>query len=312
MGTWYGVTTDSDGRVTRLALYRTGLSGSIPSELGDLDSLERLYLSDNELSGAIPAELANLENLLSLNLNNNELSGPIPSQLANIEGLEALNLASNQLSGSIPAELGNLNFLSHLHLSGNQLSGCIPESLRDIAFSNWVFNDLKSLGLLFCGDATATPTATATATATPTATTTPTATPTPTATQTSSEFTSSGSGSSSDPYIIADPTNVAAHSVLSYVSSLNARDSVYFRWNVGNRAGTWTITTDASPTSHDFDLYGRDDRGSGWDDQDRSGDGDERIDVDVLAGGYIHLRVQNYDGGAPTDLTLTIEAPDSG
>ena len=102
---------------------------------------------------------------------------------------------------------------------------------------------------------------------------------------------------------------MSAHSILGHASELNARDSVYLRWDVGDRAGTWTITTDASPTSHDFDLYGRDDRGSGWDDQDRSGDGDESITVDVLAGGHIVLRVQNYDGGAPTDLTLSIEAP---
>ena len=34
MGTWHGVTTDADGRVTQLNLYRNGLSGTIPSEAG--------------------------------------------------------------------------------------------------------------------------------------------------------------------------------------------------------------------------------------------------------------------------------------
>ena len=92
---------------------------------------------------------------------------------------------------------------------------------------------------------------------------------------------------------------------------MRARQSKYFRWDVGNRAGEWTITTDASPTGHDFDLYGKDNRGSAWDDQDRSGDGDEEVTVDVPTGGHIVLRVQNYDGGAPTDLTLSIEAPDA-
>ena len=111
----------------------------------------------------------------------------------------------------------------------------------------------------------------------------------------------------SDPYIVNNPTDVSAQSILSYVSDLGARRSVHFRWDVGERAGTWTIRTDASPTSHDFDLFGRDDRGSSWDDQDLSSDGDESITVDVLAGGHIHLRVKNYDGGAPTDLTLSIE-----
>ena len=81
---------------------------------------------------------------------------------------------------------------------------------------------------------------------TPTATPTATATPIPTATPrchehtdshpggTLSEFTSSGSGSSSDPYIINDPTGVAAHSIRSYVAGPRARQSVYFRWDVGD------------------------------------------------------------------------------
>ena len=45
------------------------------------------------------------------------------------------------------------------------------------------------------------------------------------------------------------------------------------------------------------------------DDQDSSLDGDEEIAVDVLAGGHIVLRVLNSDGGAPTDLKLSIDPP---
>ena len=33
------------------------LSGSIPSELGNLDNLEYLYLDGNQLSGCVPAKL---------------------------------------------------------------------------------------------------------------------------------------------------------------------------------------------------------------------------------------------------------------
>ena len=152
--------------------------------------------------------------------------------------------------------------------------------------------------------ATPTPTATPTTTPTPTATATPTAIPTPTPTATPSAFTSSGSGTFSNPYIVNNPTDVSAHSIRSYVADLNAHQSVHFRWDTGNRAGDWTITTDVSPTAHDFDLYGRDNRGSGWDDLDLSGDGDESITVDAPANGHIRLRVKNFDGGAPTDLTL--------
>ena len=60
---WHGVTTDSNGRVVELNLGVNGLSGTIPSELGNLANLERLYLSINQLSGEIPSELGNLANL---------------------------------------------------------------------------------------------------------------------------------------------------------------------------------------------------------------------------------------------------------
>ena len=66
------------------------------------------------------------------------------------------------------------------------------------------------------------------------------------------------------------------------------------------------------PTGHDFDLFGRDDQGSGWDDSDQSGDGDESITFAVQSDGQITIRVKNFHGGAPTDLTLTIEPPAGG
>ena len=57
LGQWHGVTTDANGRVTRLDLNNNQLSGSIPTELGSLSNLEALSLSQNQLSGPIPSEL---------------------------------------------------------------------------------------------------------------------------------------------------------------------------------------------------------------------------------------------------------------
>ena len=155
-----------------------------------------------------------------------------------------------------------------------------------------------------------------TATATPTPTSTPaasTSTPTATPTIASSPFTSGGSGTSSDPYIISDPTSVSSRSIRSYFSDIQARQSVYFRWDVGgDRFGRWSISIEASPSSHDFDLFGRDDRDDQigeWDDYGTSNSGDEEIILYMLGQGHIILRVRNYDGGAPTDLTLSISPP---
>ena len=66
LSSWHGVTTNSDGRVTRLVLNGNGLDGTLPTKLGDLSALEQLDLQNNALSGALPTELANLSNLTSL------------------------------------------------------------------------------------------------------------------------------------------------------------------------------------------------------------------------------------------------------
>ena len=116
-----------------LNLAGNELSGSIPAELGDLSNLERLYLGGNELSGAIPAELGDLSNLTQLGLYGNQLSGPIPTELGGLPNLRGLTLGGNQLSGQIPPELGGLSSLTVLDLGGNQLSGPIPAELGDLS-----------------------------------------------------------------------------------------------------------------------------------------------------------------------------------
>ena len=109
------------------------LTGSIPSELGNLSNLVTLWLSNNQLSGAIPVELGNLSNLRYLRLYYNQLSGTIPVELCNLLSLQDLVLFSNQLSGSLPIELGNLSNLRSLRLSYNQFNGSIPASLGNLS-----------------------------------------------------------------------------------------------------------------------------------------------------------------------------------
>ena len=132
LGEWYGVTTDSNGRVTRLSLNENNLQGTIPAELGQLTNLTVLYLHDNQLTGTIPTELARLSKLTSLDLSTNQLTGAIPVELGNLENLTGLVLAENQLSGAIPVELGNLENLEWLVLAENQLSGAIPVELGNL------------------------------------------------------------------------------------------------------------------------------------------------------------------------------------
>ena len=129
LNSWYGVSTDSSGRVTVLILEGNGLTGILPSELATLNRLRNIRLGFNELSGTIPSELGNLSDLHALTLNDNSLSGTIPRELGRLQNLQDLTLGHNNLTGTIPRELGNLDRLVKLSIGSNQLDGEIPGEL---------------------------------------------------------------------------------------------------------------------------------------------------------------------------------------
>ena len=131
---WDGVTVGGRlQRVIELNLGNRQLTGSIPAELGSLNSLEQLTLSLNRLSGPIPAELGRLSKVHDLNLTSNQLTGHIPTQLGSLVNLEDLQLGGNQLTGPIPSELGSLANLQELSLWGNDLTGLIPSQLGNLS-----------------------------------------------------------------------------------------------------------------------------------------------------------------------------------
>ncbi|XP_052203777.1 leucine-rich repeat protein 1-like isoform X2 [Diospyros lotus] len=77
--TWFHVTCDGDGRVTRLDLGNAKLSGRLVPELGKLHRLQYLRLNGNRLTGRIPRELTKLGSLKIFDVSNNDLCGTIPT-----------------------------------------------------------------------------------------------------------------------------------------------------------------------------------------------------------------------------------------
>lgn len=128
---WFGITI-LGSHVLEIDLDNNQLSGSLPSQLGDLPELEELYLHQNQLTGTIPLEWGNLLKLEILNLSSNQLTGSIPPELGNLLELEEFYLYSNQLGGTIPPELGNLSYLLKLYFYSNQLTGSIPRELGNL------------------------------------------------------------------------------------------------------------------------------------------------------------------------------------
>ena len=60
LSAWFGVTTDSVGRVRRLYLPYNGLSGSLPEEVAELISMAHLDIRGNDLEGSLPKALMDL------------------------------------------------------------------------------------------------------------------------------------------------------------------------------------------------------------------------------------------------------------
>ena len=136
---------DNDLDISDSLGINTNLYGEIPLEIGSLENLQSINLSNNELEGPIPDELSNLSSLAQLILSGNKLSGEIPLSLMGLENLESLSLSDNQLAGQIPADIGNLANITFLSLSNNQLTGNIPSrinSLASIYFLDLSYNNL--------------------------------------------------------------------------------------------------------------------------------------------------------------------------
>lgn len=103
-----------------------------------------LNLDENKLTGTIPTELINLELLTNLLLSGNKLEGTIPSFKGS--SLAMLYLQENNLTGSIPSSIGNLPQLQRLGLKLNKLSGVVPYKLqRNPHWTEWEKYNLITL-----------------------------------------------------------------------------------------------------------------------------------------------------------------------
>ncbi|XP_077225766.1 receptor kinase-like protein Xa21 [Tasmannia lanceolata] len=113
----------------RLSIGENQISGTIPSQIGNLINLQSLAIYSTFITGSIPTSIGMLQNLQELYLVHNSLSGKIPYNIGNITQLTDLYLGYNNLQGSIPLSLANCTKLLELFLSRNNLTGTIPKQI---------------------------------------------------------------------------------------------------------------------------------------------------------------------------------------
>ena len=121
-----------------LHLGFNSLTGTLPSEIGNMQSLSRLVLTcccccnGNECFLTCQNTLSTLNaTTATLRASGNSIGGTLPSELGRCSALSRLALFSNVFSGMIPSELGRSENLRQLSLKRNNLSGSIPEEICD-------------------------------------------------------------------------------------------------------------------------------------------------------------------------------------
>lgn len=158
---WNGVTCSEIGnpgtaeifRVTGLVLPNSQLLGSVSEDLGFIEHLRHLDLSNNFFNGSLPVSIFNATELQVLSLSNNVISGELPETISEMKSLQVLNLSDNALAGKVPQNLTALQNLSVVSLRSNYFSGSLPggfSSVEVLDLSSNLFNG--SLPLDFGGD----------------------------------------------------------------------------------------------------------------------------------------------------------------
>jgi hypothetical protein len=113
-------------------LHDNPLTGTIPSELGNLLNLQYFYLRGANMSGTIPESFSNLTKLKVFFISACGIEGELPGYLGNFPDLYYIHLSDNKFTGEIPSNYQNLSKLEILVLHNNQLSGGLPMWLKNI------------------------------------------------------------------------------------------------------------------------------------------------------------------------------------
>ncbi|GAB4838794.1 hypothetical protein Ancab_028336 [Ancistrocladus abbreviatus] len=148
---WAGITcTDTSNfgtpdsfRVISLVLPNSQLLGSLPPDLGYIEHLQQLDLSNNFFNGTLPSSLFNASELQVLSLGNNSISGELPRDIGGLKSLSYLNLSNNAFDGPVPQNLRSSQNLTVVSLKGNNFSGNVPtgfNSAEILDFSSNLFN----------------------------------------------------------------------------------------------------------------------------------------------------------------------------
>ncbi|KAI3509114.1 hypothetical protein L1887_24140 [Cichorium endivia] len=132
------------------------LSGTIPSSIGLVGTLQAVRLDSNSLNGIVPQNITNLKSVSKLYLSNNNLSGPVPN-LTGMTSLFYVDMSNNSFDTSDIPTWFTLPSLTTLLMEKTQLQGEIPSTifqpqLEQVVLSNNGLNGILDVGNTYSSD----------------------------------------------------------------------------------------------------------------------------------------------------------------
>ncbi|KAK9750105.1 hypothetical protein RND81_02G173800 [Saponaria officinalis] len=145
----------SDMTLIHVLFDNNNLTGSIPSTIGLVQTLEAIRFDRNSLSGPLPSNLNKLTNMNELVLSNNALTGPVPD-LTGLDYLNFVDMSNNSFTGTdVPQWFSTLKSLTTVMMEQTGLEGKLPveffsiPQLQTVVLRNNRLNDSIDFGSSF-------------------------------------------------------------------------------------------------------------------------------------------------------------------
>lgn len=139
------------GNLTSLKILQLAYNPFSPSrlapELGNMSSLESIWVSGNNLIDEIPESFTRLSRLTDLDVSNNKLAGTIRSWIFQLTSLVQIDCFNNSFTGELIPGWSNLTALRRFDGSMNKFTGTIPDELTQLPLEslNLYHNQLEGL-----------------------------------------------------------------------------------------------------------------------------------------------------------------------
>lgn len=124
--------------LSALALHSNPFNSTFPTFITNLTRITYLNLFKTGMQGTLPSDVWKMQNLMDLTLSLNNFNGSIvlPYATLNLTRLRNVDLSRNRFTGFIPEALFFYN-LSMLILSNNRFNGTLPPAIENKTWVQW-------------------------------------------------------------------------------------------------------------------------------------------------------------------------------